>query len=249
MTAPSSQRSQVGDSPRVSLARLALETALAVSGVVRADAGPHGMCATPDPSKGLLRGASVCALADGRYGVDLCLVAGIVPLLELAEEVRSKVQARVQREGLSAQLGEVNVEFVRVLSAEEISENEAPERETEHAPPPSLPEPKPASASGQIAPPSSNETTVAEALPGRGEPAAAEGGQQPEEALQEQALLAQERALLAQEWALLARERRLAREREDALVAETLPTSAAPSVSSSDPIAPPLAPADRERPS
>ena len=234
----------------MSLARLALETALDVSGVVGADAGPHGMCVTPDPSKGLMRGASVCALADGSYGVDLCLVAGIVPLLELAEEVRSKVRARVQRDGLIAQLGEVNVEFVRVLSAEEISANEAPEQETEHTPPPPAPEPKPASISGPIAPPaspSSNETTVAEALPRRGEPAAAEGGQQPEEALQEQALLAQERALLAQEWALLARERRLAQEREDALVAETLPTSAVPSGSPSDPIAPPLAPVDRER--
>ena len=197
-----------------------------------------------------MRGASVCALADGSYGVDLCLVAGIVPLLELAEEVRSKVRARVQRDGLIAQLGEVNVEFVRVLSPEEISANEAPEQETEHTPPPPAPEPKPASISGPItlpASPSSNETTVAEALPRRGEPAAAEDAQQPEEALQEQALLAQERALLAQERALLARERRLAQEREDALAAETLPTSAVPSGSPSHPIAPAPAPVDRER--
>lgn len=237
LTAPISQRSEVGDSPRVGLARLALEAALAVSGVVRADAGPHGMCVTTDPSRGLMRGASVCALADGRYAVDLCLVAGLVPLVELAEEVRSKIRARVEREGLIAQLGEVNVEFVRVLSAEEISEEEAPE----HDPPPSPPEREPASVSSPItppAPPSSNETTVAESVPQRGEPPAAEDVQQLEEALQEQALLAQELALLAQERVLLARERRLAQEREDALATETLPASAVPSDSPSHPIAP-----------
>lgn len=241
LTASISQRSEVRDSPRVRLARLALEAALAVSGVVRADAGPHGMCVTTDPSRGLMRGASVCALADGRYAVDLCLVAGLVPLVELAEGVRSKIRARVEREGLIAQLGEVNVEFVRVLSAEEISEEEAPERDEEHDPPAPPPEREPASVSGPITPPahpSSNETTVAESVPRRGEPPAAECARELEEALQEQALLAQERALLAQERALLARERRLAQEREDALAAETLPASAVPSDSPSHPIAP-----------
>jgi hypothetical protein len=125
--------SQVGDSPRVRLAQLALDAALDAAEVKGADAGPHGLCLTDDPSAGTLRGVSVIAQADGRYSVDLSLVAGIVPLVELAAEVRRRVEARVGREGLGDQLGDVNVQFSQVLSAAEIAEQAARERAAQAA--------------------------------------------------------------------------------------------------------------------
>jgi hypothetical protein len=114
--------SRVGDSPRARLAHVALDAALNAAGVQGADAGPHGLCLTDDRPAGTLRGVSVIARADGRYSVDLCLVAGIVPLIELAAEVRRRVHTRVAREGLGDQLGDVNVQFSDVLSASEIAE-------------------------------------------------------------------------------------------------------------------------------
>jgi hypothetical protein len=117
--------SQVGDSPRVRFAHLALDAALNVAAVHGADAGPSGLCLTGDPPRGTLRGVSVIAQPGGRYSIDLCLVAGIVPLIELAAEVRRRVRARVVREGLGDQLGDVNVEFSEVLSAAELAERAA----------------------------------------------------------------------------------------------------------------------------
>jgi hypothetical protein len=125
--------SQVGDSPRVRFAHLALDAALNVAGVQGADAGPNRLCLTGDPPGGTLRGVSVIAQPGGRYSVDLCLVAGIVPLIELAAEVRRRVQTRVAREGLGDQLGDVNVQFSEVLSAAEIAEQAARERAAQAA--------------------------------------------------------------------------------------------------------------------
>jgi hypothetical protein len=124
---PLTPTSQVGDSPRVPLAHVALAAALSVAGVEGAEAGPRGSCLTDDPPAGVLRGIAVIAQADGRYSVDLCLVAGIVPLIELAAEVRRRVQARVAREGLADQLGDINVQFSAVRSADEIAARSARE--------------------------------------------------------------------------------------------------------------------------
>jgi len=119
---------QVGDSPRVRVAHLALDAALNVAGVQGADAGPDGLCLTGDPQGGTVRGVSVIAQTGDRYSVDLCLIAGIVPLIELAAEVRRRVQARVARDGLGDQLGDVNVQFSEVLSAAEIAAQASRER-------------------------------------------------------------------------------------------------------------------------
>lgn len=146
---------EVSASPRVQLAHMSLEAACAVAGVVGTDAGPHGLCVTGDAPDGLLRGVSVIAQADGRYSVDLCLVARLVPLLALSEEVQSRVRARAHREGLAAELGTVNVEFAAVLTSEEIAaqaaaaEREQAERVLASArpaapAPTSVPEPPPA---------------------------------------------------------------------------------------------------------
>lgn len=111
---------QVGDASRVALARLALDVVSRVPGVAGTDAGPGGLCVTADPPSGVLRGVSVVAQPDGRYEVDLCLVARMVPLLSLGEEIRRQLRARAVREGLADELGTVNVEFSRALGAGEI---------------------------------------------------------------------------------------------------------------------------------
>jgi hypothetical protein len=112
------------DSPRVRLARFALEAALAAPNVVAAEAGLHGMRVTADPPGGVLRGVSVISVGGGRYAVDLCLVACVAPLVPLGEEVRRRVQASAQRNGLAEQLSTVSVEFARVLTPAEVREAE-----------------------------------------------------------------------------------------------------------------------------
>jgi hypothetical protein len=106
-------------SDRLRLARLALESALVVPDVLGAEAGVHGVHVTADPSVGRLRGVSVIAQADGRYAVDLRLVARMVPLVALGEEVRRRVRASAGREGLADRLGTINVEFARLVTPEE----------------------------------------------------------------------------------------------------------------------------------
>jgi hypothetical protein len=111
--------SQVGDASRVVLARLALDVVSTIPGVVGTDAGPGGLYVTADPPFGILRGVSVIAQSEGGYELDLCLVARMVPLLPLGEEIRRRLRARAAREGLADQLGTVNVEFARALSGGE----------------------------------------------------------------------------------------------------------------------------------
>jgi len=130
---PRMPTAQVGDSSRVRVAHLALDAALNVAGVQGADAGPDGLCLTGDPRGGTLRGVSVIAQTGDRYSVDLCLIAGIVPLIELAAEVRRRVQARVAREGLGDQLGDVNVQFSEVLIPAELAERSAREHAAQQA--------------------------------------------------------------------------------------------------------------------
>ena len=117
--------SQVGDCSRLRLARLALDVVSGISDVVGTDPGPHGLCVTADPPAGLLQGVSVMAQADGRYEVDLCLIARLVPLLSLGAEIRRKLRLRAEREGLTRELGTVNVRFAGALSAGETLEEPA----------------------------------------------------------------------------------------------------------------------------
>ena len=131
--APAAAPSPAWGVSRSQLGRLALDAAAVVPGVVGVDAGPRESYLTADEPAGVLRGVSVIAQADGRYAVDLCLVAGIVPLIELADEVRRRVRARAAVDGLEDQLGAVNVEFARVLSDEEILADAAAEAAAEAA--------------------------------------------------------------------------------------------------------------------
>lgn len=129
-------------SDRVRLAQVALAAALAVPDVVRGEAGAGFPRMTAGGSE-LLMGVSATAQSDGRYAIDLRLIAGLVPLRPLADRVRERVQAAAARAGLGASLGSVDVEFADVLTAEEI---ERPTVRTE-SPWPAGPDPTPPAAS------------------------------------------------------------------------------------------------------
>ena len=132
--------------------------------VLGAEAGVHGVHVTADPPAGPLRGVSVIAQADGRYAVDLRLVARMVPLVALGEEVRRRVQASAGRGGLADRLGTVNVEFARLLTPDEarreIEDARGAAGAAPAAPPPAVVPVAPAAA-----PPSPG--PGAESMPGR----------------------------------------------------------------------------------
>jgi hypothetical protein len=125
-------RPQVGESVRVRVARAALQAALAMPDVLGSDAGPSRGRVTADPDSGPLIGVLVTAQSDGRYAVDLSLVADMVPLPALAEEVRARVRKRLDGEQLGDVLGAVNVEFAYVVTAEELAATAA-EQQIEEA--------------------------------------------------------------------------------------------------------------------
>ncbi|HEY4276746.1 MAG TPA: hypothetical protein VGM91_00930 [Conexibacter sp.] len=105
-------------SDRVRLARVALDAAIAVPKVVRGEAGRDVQRVTVDGGE-RLEGVLAIAQPDGRYGIELRLVAQLVPLHALAEDVRAKVRGAAARAGLERSLGEVNIEFAGLLTAEE----------------------------------------------------------------------------------------------------------------------------------
>jgi hypothetical protein len=106
-------------SRRLDVAELALEAALGVPEVHAGDAGADGLRVTAASPGRVLRGVSAIAQADGRYSVDLRLVAGLVPLMALGEEVRRRVLRAADEAGLADHVGDVNVEFSSVATGEE----------------------------------------------------------------------------------------------------------------------------------
>lgn len=100
---------------------MALQAAQGVSGVLGADPGPSRLRVTADPTSGVLVGVSVTAMPDGRYGVDLSLVAEMVSLPELADEVRARVLEGARRARVARLLGSINVEFAYVMTREELA--------------------------------------------------------------------------------------------------------------------------------
>ncbi|MBV8710799.1 MAG: hypothetical protein JOY56_03435 [Solirubrobacterales bacterium] len=120
---------EASGSVRLRLARAALEAALDVPGVLDADPGPGRLRVTADPPSGLLVGVSATALPDGRYGVDLSLIAELVSLPELANEVRERVLERARRDRVADFLGSINVEFPYVMTREEVAAAAAQEAE------------------------------------------------------------------------------------------------------------------------
>jgi hypothetical protein len=130
--AVSFDRPEAPGSVRLRVARAALQAALEAPGVLGSDSGPSGLRLTADPPSNPLVGVSATAQADGRYGVDLSLVASMVPLPELAEEVRDRVRKRAGGEQLEDVLGTINVEFAYMVTAEELAAAAA-EKQVEEA--------------------------------------------------------------------------------------------------------------------
>ncbi len=99
-------------SPRVLLARLASAKALAAGGVAAADAGPSGVWRTADGDD-VLPGVVVTARPDGRFDIELHLVAGwpTPPLHEVSTAIRNDIGSAAGDAGLGERLGELSVAF------------------------------------------------------------------------------------------------------------------------------------------
>ena len=117
----SAEPAAAGPSERAQLARVALTAALGVDGVVSSHAGPGGTRVTDDRGE-RLRGVLATALAGGGYGVELHLVTQVVPLLPLAERVRSRVERAASSAGLAHVLGPVDVTIEDVVTRDQVSE-------------------------------------------------------------------------------------------------------------------------------
>ena len=108
-------------SERVHLARLALDAALRVDGVVSSHAGPQGTRVTADREE-RLAGVMATALAGGGYGVELHLVTEVVPLLSLADRIRSSVERAAAAAGLADVLGPVDITIEDVETPNEVTD-------------------------------------------------------------------------------------------------------------------------------
>ncbi len=120
MTAPPSgsqppRPDSAAPSERVLLARLALDAALGVPGVVSGDPGRSGTRVTADREE-RLPGVLATALADGGYAVELYLVTEAVPLHPLADRIRERVEGAVASAGLAAALRYVDVAIEDVVT-------------------------------------------------------------------------------------------------------------------------------------
>lgn len=98
-------------SPRVELARLARLAALGTPGVLDTDPGPDGRFTTVAGDQ-RIDGVTCIAAGDSGYEVSLRLVCGLVPLLRVAQAVRSEVTVAAARAALP--LEAVNVDVVAV---------------------------------------------------------------------------------------------------------------------------------------
>jgi hypothetical protein len=103
-------------SPRLRIARLAAEAAIATPGVLALRAGPPGVRMTAGAGR-RVDGVVVTAAPDGRYQVELHLVCGLVPLPALAEAVRSAVLMATAEAGLGDAVGPVHVRVEEIADA------------------------------------------------------------------------------------------------------------------------------------
>lgn len=103
-------------SERERLATVALQAARATAGVAGSGAGPAGLNRTRVGSA-VLDGVAVIAEREGRFSVELSLVALPVPLHPLAAAVRVRLSNAAVAAGLEAQLGTIDVEFTDVVES------------------------------------------------------------------------------------------------------------------------------------
>ncbi len=102
------------------LAHLALDAALAVDGVLAADAGPRGMHVTVSGAT-VLRGVRVAAEPGDCYSVDLGLRARMVALPALADVVRARIARSAQIAGSGDLVGSISVTFHDVVDDSQFS--------------------------------------------------------------------------------------------------------------------------------
>ncbi len=98
----------VSSSTRATLARVARAAAIATTGVVETTSGPTRMWVTMDRTE-RIPGVVSTALADGTYGVELHLTAGLVPLHPLADSVRGAVGGAIRAAGHGDLLGPIDI--------------------------------------------------------------------------------------------------------------------------------------------
>ncbi len=108
----------MASSPRSQLARVALEAATAMPQVAVGVRGAQRVWATIDAGE-TLEGVMATARADGRFDVELHLVAQwpFGSLFALADQVRARVQRAAGRAKLDGILGQVTVSFEDVREA------------------------------------------------------------------------------------------------------------------------------------
>lgn len=104
-------------SARLRIARVALEAALAVDGVVGGYDGPLGLRTTRDGVERLV-GVVAAADASGGYSVTLYLIVGPVPLEPLARRIRAAVGARIAVAGLGDELAQLDIVFEDIALGE-----------------------------------------------------------------------------------------------------------------------------------
>jgi hypothetical protein len=97
------------------VARLARDAARSLDEVAGATSG-GGRWATPDRD-GAVEGAIAVARPDGRFDVELHLVARLVPLHALGERIRERIDRDARRAGIVELLGPVDIVFENVEPA------------------------------------------------------------------------------------------------------------------------------------
>jgi len=114
---PSSALS-TAESERVRLTRLALTAALRVPGVLGSDTGPGKLFVTVGDGE-RLQGIVCAAAKPGGYEVGLRLVCGMVPLPQLAEQVKAAVRVAAARATID--IVSVDVTVADVVTATEVA--------------------------------------------------------------------------------------------------------------------------------
>lgn len=138
-------------SPRVRLARLALDAALALPEIAEGNSGPMGSVVTGDRGE-VMRGVSAAAGEGGRYDLTVRLTVNPTPapLHPLANRLRDAIAVAAGREGLDPPLGRIDVHFADVARAAEEA-GRAPDSASPPAPPPAPPSPPPPPPPGKAA--------------------------------------------------------------------------------------------------
>jgi hypothetical protein len=102
-----------GPSDRARLTRAAREAILRVPGVVATDTGPMGLYVTVAGGE-RLEGIICAAATDGGYDISVRVIAGVVSLPDLSEEITAAITRAAGRLGVSC--SSVSIHFADLLA-------------------------------------------------------------------------------------------------------------------------------------